>query len=218
MRWIVVAYFLTWGLIPWILLAQKRPVSTLAWIWAVVLFPFAGPVGYLLFGVDRITRPRRRQRARAKPAEPAEQAPPVEPRDAPLFRALAVLSGCPTSTAAEPRLLPNATAFYPALQQTIERAKQHAHVQFFVWEPDEYGQALRDVLVAAARRGVAVRVLMDRVGSLHTRQDFFARSSRRADSFRGFGRSIRYGGISPCTCGIIANSRSSMARSPLWAG
>ena len=54
------SYLFTWALIPHIVTRNKPPVSTLAWIWAVVLFPFLGPIAYLLFGVDRITRPRLR--------------------------------------------------------------------------------------------------------------------------------------------------------------
>ena len=55
MRFLLISYFLTWVFIPWILLARKRPESTLAWIWAILLFPFLGPIAYLLFGVDRVT-------------------------------------------------------------------------------------------------------------------------------------------------------------------
>ena len=43
MHWTLVwiGYLLTWGTIPHILLRNKPPASTLAWIWAVILFPIA---------------------------------------------------------------------------------------------------------------------------------------------------------------------------------
>ena len=44
MHWSLVwiGYFLTWTTIPHILLRNKPPASTLAWIWAVILFPYLG--------------------------------------------------------------------------------------------------------------------------------------------------------------------------------
>ena len=171
---LLIGYLLTWAFIPFILLARKRPVSTLAWIWAVVLFPFVGPIAYLLFGVDRITRPRRRQHRAGHPyPETAVDKVPLAPRDVPLFRAIEQLSGFAVSTADELRLLPDAAAFYPALERRIAAATHHVHAQFFVWEEDAYGRALRDALITAARRGVIVRVLVDRIGCFHTGRSFF---------------------------------------------
>src|SRR5438309_1797476 len=50
------SYLLTWALIPHILLRNKPPVSALAWIWAVILFPYIGPLFYFVFGTERIER------------------------------------------------------------------------------------------------------------------------------------------------------------------
>ena len=50
------SYLLTWAVIPHVLLRNKPPVSTLAWIWAVILFPYIGPLFYLVFGTERIQR------------------------------------------------------------------------------------------------------------------------------------------------------------------
>ena len=49
-------YFLTWALIPFILLRNKPPVSTLAWVWAVILFPYLGPIFYFFFGDEHLAR------------------------------------------------------------------------------------------------------------------------------------------------------------------
>src|SRR3954469_5570952 len=101
MKYFLVAYFATWVFIPWILFSGKRPESTLAWVWAILLFPFFGPVAYLLFGVDRITRERARKRDRAGRAELARDQLGLAIRDEPLFRALAKLSDIPPSTASK---------------------------------------------------------------------------------------------------------------------
>jgi len=58
MHWSLVwfGYLLTWAAIPHILMRNKPPASTLAWIWAVILFPYVGTIFYVAFGTDRLVR------------------------------------------------------------------------------------------------------------------------------------------------------------------
>ena len=58
MHWSLVwfGYLLTWAAIPHILMRNKPPASTLAWIWAVILFPYVGTIFYVAFGTDRLLR------------------------------------------------------------------------------------------------------------------------------------------------------------------
>src|SRR6476659_3071040 len=58
MHWSLVwiGYLLTWAVIPHILTRNKPPSSTLAWVWAVILFPYGGAIFYFLFGTDRLVR------------------------------------------------------------------------------------------------------------------------------------------------------------------
>src|SRR5438067_4436578 len=182
---LLVCYLLTWLLIPHILFAKKRPVSTLAWTWATILFPFLGPLAYLVFGVDRMTRKRIRKRSRLdfsrreRASQPElvkalESLEKISPEGQRLIRQLATINEIPPSTADEIRLLIDAEAFYPALEQRIREAKHHIHFQFFVYRNDEYGRQMLDALVDAAKRGVIVRVLSDAIGSWKTPDEFFA--------------------------------------------
>lgn len=183
---LVVCYFLTWLLVPHILFAKRRPVSTLAWIWGTLLFPFIGPLTYLIFGVDRMTRKRLRKRThldfsrRERARQPPEIAKAFETlehlgfEEQQLIRQIATINEIPPSTADELRLLIDSVAFYPALEERIRTAKHHIHFQFFVYRDDEYGKQMLDALVDAARRGVVVRVLTDAIGSWKTPDEFFA--------------------------------------------
>ena len=62
MHWsfVWIGYLISWGLIPFILWRNKPPVSTLAWVWSVVLFPYVGPLAYMVLGNDRLARKRLR--------------------------------------------------------------------------------------------------------------------------------------------------------------
>ena len=182
-RWVGRA--ISWIMVPFIILAPKDPVSTLTWLWSIFLFPYLGPLAYLLFGSARINRRRLRRHEQSKaghvkgPGANDEDAaakaifPTLDAEGAAVSRLLARINEHKASAAAEVRVLVNADTFYPALLQRIHEAKHHVHVEFFVWNDDTPGTEMRDALIAAARRGVEVRLLVDTAGSWSTPGRFF---------------------------------------------
>ena len=63
------------------------------------------------------------------------------------------------------RLLQNGAEFFPALIAALDAAQHEIHLETYIFNADASGEAVRDALMRAARRGVAVRVLVDAVGS-----------------------------------------------------
>ena len=75
----------------------------------------------------------------------------------------------------------NRLRFYPAgedrlaaLLALIDSASHSLRLCFYIFAEDRCGKAVRDALVAAARRGVRVQVMIDGFGSGRTRAGFFA--------------------------------------------
>ena len=62
-------------------------------------------------------------------------------------------------------LLPHYDAAIDRIIAEIAGARRFVHMLFYIFENDEVGAKVTDALVAAAQRGVSVRVLMDAVGS-----------------------------------------------------
>ncbi|MCC6867328.1 MAG: PLDc N-terminal domain-containing protein [Burkholderiales bacterium] len=62
-------------------------------------------------------------------------------------------------------LLPHYDAALERILDEIAGARRYVHMLFYIFENDEVGARVTDALVAAARRGIAVRVLMDAIGS-----------------------------------------------------
>jgi len=152
---------------------RKRPAATLAWAWGILLFPFLGPFFYWLIGTDRLRRKHVRRRAgfqsfraERRSIHAAEAEALLPPNDAAFARLISRINEIPPTRTAKARLLPTATVFYDALKARIDSAQHHAHIQFFIWRADTAGDRLRDTLVAAAKRGVQVRVLVDEIGSM----------------------------------------------------
>jgi cardiolipin synthase len=61
--------------------------------------------------------------------------------------------------------LVDGAATYAALLDAIAQARDHVHLEYYIFNPDHAGTALRDALVERARAGVQVRLLLDAVGS-----------------------------------------------------
>ena len=62
-------------------------------------------------------------------------------------------------------LLESGAEFFPALIGAIDGARHEVHLESYIFELDETGQAVIASLLAAARRGVRVRVLLDGFGA-----------------------------------------------------
>ncbi|MDO4679839.1 MAG: cardiolipin synthase [Aerococcus sp.] len=52
-----------------------------------------------------------------------------------------------------------------ALIEDLKQAKHHINIQYYIFTPDEVGQAILDVLTERAQAGVHVRLLYDAIGS-----------------------------------------------------
>lgn len=62
-------------------------------------------------------------------------------------------------------LLRSGAEFFPRLLAAIAGARESVHLETYIFELDAVGERVIDALVAAARRGVAVHVLVDAFGS-----------------------------------------------------
>ncbi|MHC5249494.1 cardiolipin synthase [Enterococcus sp. LJL90] len=63
---------------------------------------------------------------------------------------------------------------FDALIADINQARNHIHLQYYIYRSDELGQEVREALITAAKRGVQVRVLLDAWGSTAVNEKFFA--------------------------------------------
>jgi cardiolipin synthase len=64
-------------------------------------------------------------------------------------------------------LLRSGAEYFPALIDAIAVAEREVWLESYIYADDETGRAITDALIAAARRGVSVRVLVDGWGARH---------------------------------------------------
>ncbi|MBL8961997.1 MAG: phosphatidylserine/phosphatidylglycerophosphate/cardiolipin synthase family protein [Gemmatimonadetes bacterium] len=113
----------------------------------------------------------------ARPGDLAPGAPPILPplqQSRTYARGLWRIAAADVSAGNAVTLLRNGPATFDAILARIEGAHESVDLEQYIFRPDEIGHRVRDALVAAAARGVRVRVLVDWVGRMGTPSGFWA--------------------------------------------
>jgi cardiolipin synthase len=83
------------------------------------------------------------------------------------------LAGNPLSVGNQVVLLEDGKDTYASMLGAIKAAKHHVHLEMYIFEDDEVGQAFAAALRERAAAGVQVRLIYDSVGSMGTPKSFF---------------------------------------------
>jgi cardiolipin synthase len=163
-----------------LVLENRRPQATLAWLLAFVLAPGVGVLAYVLFGRSRkaFSRQSKLLRQELEPTARPILAPVLARQDAAIARLeggsaarrrLMMLvrrnSRSALTTRNRVEVLQDAAAFYPRLVEDLKAARHSIHLQYFIWGADPFTEGLKEILTAKARAGVEVRLLYDPLGS-----------------------------------------------------
>lgn len=158
-------------------LLRKRDVrAAIGWVGLIWLVPGVGALLYALLGVNRIQRRalgmhRTRRRIVSQTAEYAVVATTVGHTHASLTglaRLAEQISGRVLLGGNRIEPLVNGDETYPAYVTAIEEARKSVALSSYIFGVDAAGAPIIQVLAAAVRRGVTVRVLIDGLGSLYT--------------------------------------------------
>jgi cardiolipin synthase len=170
--WVVVhAAPATWAAYH-VLLYKRDSRSATGWIMACMFIPFAGPVAYFLFGINRVRSRAQDMRRpfyhvayetgirRAAIAGPPADASSLESVGA-RTTGRAVVGGNDVAP------LFQGDEAYPAMLDAIAAAQKRVYLSTYIIKMDPTGVRFIDRLEAAAQRGVDVRVLIDGIGELY---------------------------------------------------
>lgn len=72
------------------------------------------------------------------------------------------------------RILVNGEEKFPHLIDVLQDAKHHIHMEYYIYEPDNTGRKIADILKQKAREGVIVRLIYDDFGSRRIRRRMVA--------------------------------------------
>ena len=170
---IVAAYVLAASVVTSHALLEKSDVrAALGWIALAWLSPGFGAALYYFFGINRVTR-RALQFGKPESQPGGMTGPAAHPAVSANIAALAAISqhvtGSPLIAGNVISALHGGDEAYPAMLAAIGNARHSIALASYIFRSDAVGRAFVDALIAAGRRGVAVRVLLDSIGSGYVR-------------------------------------------------
>lgn len=162
-----------------VILDNRNPVKTMAWILVLFFLPVAGLVFYLFFGrstrrehlISRKGYARLTKRPMAEYQTQVSLHAPIEKQT--LMNFFSHVNGALPFGGNRTTVYIDGASMLADLIKELYRAKHHIHVEFYIFEDDAVGRLVRDVLIDKAREGVKVRVLHVDVGCWKVSHAFY---------------------------------------------
>ena len=182
-HWILLVIYLaiTIGGIVSVLMDNKQPEKTMAWILVLCFMPIVGIIFYLFFGQNTRKEKVISERSmdllmKRSMLEFAEQENLHIPRrNRPLMKLFTNQNWALPFKDNEVSIFTDGYEFVSTLLYNIGQAQDHIHLDTYIIEDDPLGNLVADALIDKARQGVEVRLLYDDVGCWRVKDRFFKR-------------------------------------------
>ncbi|WP_413711579.1 phospholipase D-like domain-containing protein [Rhizobium sp. Rhizsp82] len=161
-------------------MTKEEVRAAIGWVGVIILSPIVGAVLYAIAGVNRIRR--KSLSLRRDALLPEDELDELETFDADAemviggfgyrFAALQTLGDRvarnPLTTGNTMDMLENGDDAYRAMKTAIDGAARSVLLETYIFDRDKIGLRIADALIAAVKRGVEVRVLIDAVGARYS--------------------------------------------------
>ena len=164
-----------------VLLDNRQPAKTMAWILVLAFMPFVGIIFYLFFGQN--TRKERHisdrsmdQLTKRSMLEFVEQENLHLPaNNKPLMNLFTNQNWAFPFKDNRVDIFTDGYEFICSLLYNIGKAQHHIHLDTYIFEDDALGYLVADALIDKAEQGVEIRVIYDDVGCWKVKDAFFER-------------------------------------------
>lgn len=170
--WVAVAFiiYMIVSVIGVILLENRNPLNSLAWILILILLPVIGLILYFFLGQNFRRKKIISKRSIKKIAVQTTNDDIINndivfsEETKKIIRLFKNNSKAPLYEISNIKIYTTGKETFDALLKDIENATNHIHIEFYIIENDELGSHLRNLLMQKAQQGVRVRVIYDYVG------------------------------------------------------
>ncbi|WP_106766780.1 cardiolipin synthase [Paenibacillus faecalis] len=183
-----------------LLLEFRNPSKTVAWLFILFCLPLVGFVLYFFMARDYQHRLMVRNRGTrlfqeirghlwekaAVVRRASEMHNPEFHHHLRLFNLLSHLSESPITGCNSTKVLTDGEQTYAAMLDAMEKAKDHIHVEFYIFRHDTIGTKFQDVMIRKAKEGVKVRLICDGLGSYKLKKSFVRRFKESGVEFHYF--------------------------------
>lgn len=178
-----------------ILLSYRTTQGAIAWIIALMTFPYIALILYALFGRNRFSGYVRARRTGDKEVAhlvdalqgSLSQFQSGAPQASPELRVLTSLVRLPFTTGNHCRLLQNGQETFDALFEALEAAQSYVLLEFYIVRNDRIGRRIQEALLRKLHEGVAVYFIYDQIGSAWLPADYIDSLTQAGAQVRAFG-------------------------------
>lgn len=188
----IVLWAIIIGTIIVIILDNRNPVKTMAWILVLIFLPVIGLIFYFFFGRssrhERIIGKKVYGHLLKKPmaeylAQSPGKLPDTQHRLISLFRN--VNQALPFE-GNNIEIYTSGLSWLQSLLRELQQAKQHIHIESYIFEDDAVGRMVRDILIEKVLTGVEVRIIYDDVGCWQVPNRFYENMRENGIDVRSF--------------------------------
>jgi len=149
------------------LMTKRDSKSAFAWLAFSLILPVAGPIIYLIFGINRIGSVAQSSYLVNELGNSSEAISVPEGRN---LRPLSMVGESVTKVGLqscdEISMLENGEGCYPAMLEDIESAQKRVYCSTYIFQKDDTGKQFIESFRRARARGVDVRVIVDGLGGI----------------------------------------------------
>ncbi len=182
-----------------LLIERREPASTISWLFAVNVFPYLGPLLYLVFGRQRLEKQAKKRSeeifdgVQDHEIDPSRMSPEAQaslnatyPLETTVARIAGRVSRYRTTQNNKIEIIDNPNIALIKMQQAIDEATKFVHLEYYIINSDEVTDQLFSSLEKALDRGVQVRILYDALGSLFLKKHTFQHLVAKGAKIAGF--------------------------------
>jgi len=156
-----------------ILLENRNPAKSLSWVLVLLFIPLLGMFFYLMLGQNyrkkKIISKKSIRRVTGRSVATFDKKHlkmlAVNDNQLNLIKMLYKNSESLGYSNNKIRVLSNGEITFDAFFEAIRNAKDHIHIEFFIFGDDKISNQLRELLIIKAKEGVRVRMIYDYLGS-----------------------------------------------------
>lgn len=162
-----------------VILDNRNPVKTIAWILVLLFLPIVGLVAYFFFGQNirkkRLISKRSYWHIARKPLRNFWRKPPTDLPE----RCKTLASFFRRTNHSIPfdnnriKVFTDGAQMLQQLLHCIYHAQHHIHLEYYIFEDDAVGRLVKDLLTDKVRQGVEVKLIYDDVGCWKVKDRFF---------------------------------------------
>lgn len=149
-----------------LLLENRHPSKSIAWVLAIVMLPVIGLVIYSIFGRDSWRRFKiRRRRAQTHLSHTTATSDDGDPYGG-VKTLLRNNSSYQAQAGNDVTLISDSRQIFDNMLSSVKEAQKYILAEFYIIDNDNIGAAFCDALTGKARQGISVLLLVDALGSM----------------------------------------------------